>query len=143
MSLRALLTAYAEAENTYSDSEGEGEDYENWEDSQTQFAEDVQGPLLRLVDWLDQHRSRFTPDDLVELDEILDSDNDRDERECSRCGDEVLILNSHDECMACEGTVRCSRCDADIMTDDMHAYRETEDGPWVCGSCSHDENRSG
>lgn len=71
---------------------------------------------------------------------------DSDERECSRCGDSVQTLNSQDECMGCEearanGNV-CSRCDEDVDWSDMHAYK-TKKGKTVCGSCAHDERRSG
>lgn len=77
---------------------------------------------------------------------LLETDDARDERECSRCGDEVLVLNSRDECLACEvaraaGDV-CSRCDQDVDWDPaLGAYREA--GVTICGSCAHNERRSG
>jgi hypothetical protein len=87
--------------------------------------------------------------------DILDAlDPDRDERECSRCGDEVLVLNTLDECSACEagranGDI-CLACGVDIdWSTDMHAYRPHDgsgaggEGPALCGSCVHNERRSG
>lgn len=75
----------------------------------------------------------------------IEIDLDLDERECSRCGDEVQILNSRDECSACEearskGRV-CSRCAEDISPDDMHSHKKG--GLTICGSCVHNEKRSG
>lgn len=75
------------------------------------------------------------------------SEDEGDLRECSRCGDEVQILNSRDECSGCEeeranGAV-CKRCDQTIdWSTDMRAYR-TKKGNSICGSCHHNARRSG
>jgi hypothetical protein len=92
----------------------------------------------------DDHTYDMFTDPLTEQ-EVADwvGGDESDKRECSRCGDEVSILNSQDECLSCEETARCSRCDEDIMTDDMHAYQTKKKQRWVCGSCAHDERRSG
>lgn len=72
-----------------------------------------------------------------------------EERECSRCEDTVLVLNSRDECAACEAARErgdiCSRCDEDIdWNPALGAYKvsTSEAVVAVCGGCAHNERRS-
>lgn len=61
-----------------------------------------------------------------------------DERECSRCGDEVQYLNSEDECLGCEAATRCPNCGDDLDEEDGRERFKN----W-CTSCVHDAERCG
>ena len=90
----------------------------------------------------------FDPDGEDAQPEFVIASQSETQRECSRCGDEVDILNSDDECLGCEeerarGDV-CSRCDETIdWSTDMHAYKSAKKQKPVCGSCHHNARRSG
>lgn len=98
-------------------------------------------------------RSHLDEDVVRDLRDLLtswlgdgESESDSDERECSRCGDTVQILNARDECMGCEeeratpGRV-CISCD-ETIPDCEQGFR-WRDECQICSGCAHDAHRSG
>lgn len=66
-----------------------------------------------------------------------------DLRECSRCGEEVSILNSDDECLGCEeeraSFVECDECPEKAT----NFWPNLKEPVKLCASCTHNARRSG